>query len=310
MINNSNKLVSIIITTYNRGDFLIKRSIPSVFNQTHNNCEFIVVDDCSIDNTESLIRKIGKQDKRVKYFKTPANGGISVARNLGIRKSKGDFIAFLDDEDEFLPLFVEEALKAFSNSSEKVAGLVPSMIIRYEGGREIVSTPTEIFWKTGMGNGWIFRKSVFLKSSLSFNENLRSLEDLDFSLRFGEKFIFHVLKKPLFRYYTSAPKFNFKSPLGDKRYKDYLIKDLTAVFNQNLFFYKTKGKKELAWFYFFVGIHYCQFSKIKEGRRMLLKSFFIYPALRTLYNLLGCLMGYKAFLILFGFKSKIRELFH
>ncbi|WP_199506594.1 MULTISPECIES: glycosyltransferase family 2 protein [Halobacteriovorax] len=90
-------LVSVIIPTYNRADFL-KRSITSVLNQSFNDLELIIVDDGSTDHTHDVVGSFS--DKRIKYLKKE-NAGVSSARNLGVKNSKGDYIAFLDSDDEW-----------------------------------------------------------------------------------------------------------------------------------------------------------------------------------------------------------------
>jgi glycosyltransferase involved in cell wall biosynthesis len=88
--------VSVIIPTYNRAR-LIGETIESVIRQTHQNLELIIIDDGSTDETWQVIRSFS--DSRITYFKTNHSGSFGVVRNLGIQKSTGDFIAFLDSDD-------------------------------------------------------------------------------------------------------------------------------------------------------------------------------------------------------------------
>lgn len=92
----SKALVSVIIPSYNRGS-LILRSVYSVLNQSYKNIELILVDDCSTDNTENVIKKI--KDGRIKYIKLEKNSGACVARNRGINEARGEYIAFNDSDD-------------------------------------------------------------------------------------------------------------------------------------------------------------------------------------------------------------------
>ncbi len=91
----SELLFSIIIPTYNRAKF-IKKTIHSILNQSYVHFEIIVVDDGSSDNTEDIVKEI--QDSRVNYYKIK-NSERGAARNVGIAKSKGDYITFLDSDD-------------------------------------------------------------------------------------------------------------------------------------------------------------------------------------------------------------------
>ncbi len=94
-----NPLVSIILPTYNRAKFL-PRCLDTVFAQTYENWELIIIDDGSTDNTASVVEMYG--DARVRYI-YQQNQGVSAARNTGIARSRGEYIALLDSDDEWLP---------------------------------------------------------------------------------------------------------------------------------------------------------------------------------------------------------------
>lgn len=89
--------ISVVIPTFNRAE-TIERAIDSVLNQTYNNFELLVVDDGSTDETEDIISNYPD----IKYLKQE-NSGVASARNLGIKNSTGDYIAFLDSDDEWIP---------------------------------------------------------------------------------------------------------------------------------------------------------------------------------------------------------------
>lgn len=91
-------LISIIMPTYNCADF-IGITLESVISQTYKNWELIIVDDCSIDNTEEIVRYYMESDSRIKYNKLDINSGASAARNKGIDLASGKYIAFLDSDD-------------------------------------------------------------------------------------------------------------------------------------------------------------------------------------------------------------------
>lgn len=103
-----NDLVSIIMPSYNTERF-IADSIQSVLNQTYQNWELIIVDDCSTDNTDSVVATIS--DNRVKYLKNEKNSGAAVSRNRALREAKGKWIAFLDSDDLWMPNKLEKQIK-------------------------------------------------------------------------------------------------------------------------------------------------------------------------------------------------------
>ncbi|RCK75877.1 MAG: Beta-1,3-glucosyltransferase [Ignavibacteriae bacterium] len=107
-------LVSVVIPTYNRAD-TIMRSLNSVFSQTFQEYELIVVDDGSTDNTYEIIKDL---DPRLKII-SQQNQGVSAARNNGIRASKGKYIALLDSDDEWDPLYLEACISFLTNHPDE-----------------------------------------------------------------------------------------------------------------------------------------------------------------------------------------------
>lgn len=112
--------VSVVIPTHNRSA-LIKRAIRSVLEQTFSDIECIVVDDNSTDDTVSIVGSI--DDERLMLLEHRENKGASAARNTGIEQSSGDYIAFLDDDDEWLSEKLEKQLSLLKSSGDSV-GLV------------------------------------------------------------------------------------------------------------------------------------------------------------------------------------------
>lgn len=96
-----NDLVSIIMPSYNTAEF-IRDTINSVLAQTYINWELIIVDDCSTDNTDEVI-KLFLADTRIHYIKNEKNSGAAVSRNRALREAKGKWIAFLDSDDIWVP---------------------------------------------------------------------------------------------------------------------------------------------------------------------------------------------------------------
>ena len=100
MTINNMPLVSVIVTTYNRRD-LLTNTIDSILNQTYKNFELIVVDNCSDYDFLSHIKSFN--DEQIRPFQNANDGIIAVNRNFGIKKAKGDYIAFCDDDDLWYP---------------------------------------------------------------------------------------------------------------------------------------------------------------------------------------------------------------
>lgn len=133
-------LVSVIIPTYNRAHTL-PASIDSVLCQTYDNLEVIVVDDGSTDGTEIFVR--GLADSRVRYIKNSGNHGPAAARNLGVRRAEGEYVAFQDSDDEWRPDKLEKQMPLLLEPLEKT-DLVYCEYTRYHGENRRETVPSKV----------------------------------------------------------------------------------------------------------------------------------------------------------------------
>lgn len=109
-----NELVSVIMPSYNTGDF-IKETIKSVMVQTYPTWELIIVDDCSTDNTDEVVSEF-MEDSRIRYIKNEYNSGAAVSRNRALREAKGKWIAFLDSDDLWEPDKLQKQILFMKNN--------------------------------------------------------------------------------------------------------------------------------------------------------------------------------------------------
>lgn len=139
MTNNTFPLVSCIIPTFNRNN-LLTRAISSVLSQTYNNLELIIVNndvtDVKARNTlDSIIEEYN--DPRITLYHSTIHANGAAARNIGIQQSHGKYIAFLDDDDEWLPLKIEQQVQFLINNPE-LSGCA-CLYSFYKSGKEIKS---------------------------------------------------------------------------------------------------------------------------------------------------------------------------
>jgi glycosyltransferase involved in cell wall biosynthesis len=110
--------ISVVIPTYNRAE-LLRRAIDSALAQTYQDLELIVVDDGSTDSTAATVRSVA--DSRIRYIRLPKNRGVPFARNTGIASARGEWVAFLDCDDEWKPDKLERQLASIEAAPEAAA---------------------------------------------------------------------------------------------------------------------------------------------------------------------------------------------
>lgn len=216
-MNESTPLFSIIIPTYNRAH-LLPRAIKSVLAQTFTNFELIVVDDMSMDNTAATVK--GFNDPRIRYLHRTKNGSAAASRNTGIKSAKGTYIAFLDDDDEYLPEFLERTAQVLENTPISTAltwcGTLtvkdtPNGEVQISKGlwqpqftdRESAYCSFLVSRRIGTNCGITVRSQAFQEIGL-FDETLRKAEDTDFLIRMVRCFEFTVVPAHLVKIHVHS----------------------------------------------------------------------------------------------------------
>lgn len=262
---NQNPLVSVIIPTYNRANSL-ERAIKSVINQTYKNLEIIVVDDNSTDNTEEIVKSFS--DDRIKYVRHFQNKGSSSARNTGIKNSQGEFIAFLDSDDEYLPEKIEKSIQVFNSAAENI-GMVCSNFWRIINKEKKIGLFKKINpnYYFPSPSTWVIARKVF-ENNLLFDEKICAMDDRVFVFSFIKKFSFYFIDEPLVnRYMEESSQGSDTQKLVMER-KEFLRKYLADL---------KKDKKFLARQFYRLGKDLWSIGQKKEARGYILKAFMIYP---------------------------------
>ena len=112
----ANDLVSIIMPNYNCEKY-IEETVNSVLNQTYQNWELLIVDDCSSDNSLEILKRFEQNDNRIKVYVNETNKGAAYSRNLALREAKGKWIAFLDSDDLWVPEKLEKQIDFMKNNN-------------------------------------------------------------------------------------------------------------------------------------------------------------------------------------------------
>jgi len=182
-------LVTVIIPTFNRAS-IVGRAIRSVLGQTYPNWELLVVDDASTDGTESEVRSYS--DKRIRYIRHQQNRRVSAARNTGIRCARGEYVSFLDDDDEWLPEKLAREVEVLGNSDADVGLVYSGKTVYDEHARVLqVRMPTLSGWVydamlerhfIGSPSRVTVKKQV-LDRLAGFDETFTNCQDYDLWLR-------------------------------------------------------------------------------------------------------------------------------
>lgn len=195
--------VSVIIPTYNR-EHTIGLAIRSVLEQTFQDFEIIVVDDNSTDGTRGIIE--GFRDPRIRYLRHEQNRGAAGARNTGISGARGDYLAFLDSDDEWLPHKLDEQISLLGDLSAGW-GLTCSGFFLVVNGCEREYIPAcvpswfrRLHWICDLSPGTtlVVRRECLARVGL-LDEELPRLEDWDWLLRLSKLYKLVVVEKPLAR---------------------------------------------------------------------------------------------------------------
>ena len=206
--------VSVIIPTYNRAEML-QRAVDSVVAQTFTDFELLIVDDCSADETPDVVAGLVNADARIRSFRHDHNRGLSATRNTGIGHAEGEYIAFLDDDDEFLPSKIESQVKALDCADADV-GMVYVWLSHIGTNGELVGASSRILegyafdealmlrFPACIGSTAMFRRSVF-DAVGRFDETLLFAEDVDFFCRVAKHFRISVVPHFLTRYHVGHP---------------------------------------------------------------------------------------------------------
>ena len=202
--------VSIIVPTYNRAD-MIADTIDSILNQTYKDFELIIVDNESTDNTEEVVKSY--KDKRIRYFKHQNNGIIAVNRNYGTGKARGEYIAFCDDDDLWLPEKLEKQVLELDKDSQ--VGFVCNNEIAFdnkgEHGERIRSrlrdsdfTFDSLVWTNPVSCSTVLVRKAALDDVGVMDESpeIVTVEDYELWLRIAKKYRGKYINLPLGKHRT------------------------------------------------------------------------------------------------------------
>ena len=204
-------LVSVIMSAYNAENF-IADTIRSILDQTYGNWEFIIINDCSSDNTTQIVEQFSDNDPRIKLIHNKENLGLTRSLNIGIKHAEGEFIARLDADDTSEPLRLEKQVNFLSTH--------PHTVLVGSGAHLIDASGHKIGEMNVISRDSIIRRlmthvNLFTHSSIlirrgaiedvgCYREKFRYTQDYDLILRLSDKYMLSNIPEPLIRWRTSG----------------------------------------------------------------------------------------------------------
>ena len=208
LTNNSTEepLVSIIVNCFN-GEKYLEECLISIKNQTYKNWEVIFWDNQSTDNSKKIFQKF--EDKRFKYYLSPKHTFLYEARDLAIKVSNGDFVAFCDVDDFWLKERLKSQIPLFKDKN--IGVVYCNQWILNDKNKKKKKLKNKIVPKGSISSNIIrgsavtiltaiIRKSEYYNLEIGFNKNYQIIGDFDFFLRISKKCLFDFVQQPLVYY--------------------------------------------------------------------------------------------------------------
>ncbi len=288
--------VTVIISTYNRPK-LVARAIESVLVQTFKDFELLVIDDCGSEETGPIVEAIADRDLRVRYIPNGTQRGLMENKNNGVKLSSRSsmYVAFLDDDDMYLPRFLERTVTALDADPELMAVLTDSEL-RSQSGKFIKYYPCEKekFWRVvlGGGGGSTLRKDVFTKYNIWYDKDM-IFEDWDFGIRVAKNLKWTGIPEVLSVYYR------YHEDAGATMSSMYTKRTPEEIFERFLDRHKTvlkaAGSDALSYAHTITGKMLAHAGHVKAGQRHLWEAFKCHPNPSLLIYIVGLAIAPSAF---------------
>lgn len=276
--------VSVIIPTHRR-PVLLKAALQSVLDQTFQDFEIVVVDDASRDNTEEVVRSFG--DPRIRYLAHQSNWRVAAARNTGVLNSSGEIIAFLDDDDEWLPEKLERQIAVFDRCAPVTGAVYTGFekIDRRTGKVLAVVRPSKrghILHElrqncVGTASTVALRRRCIEEVGL-FDETIDFGEEYDMWIRTAHSFDFAFLAEPLVRYSVHEDRLSTNY--------DVMIRGLERQIAKHSDFFSS-SPRDLRRQFITLGALYCYSGDSKKGRAAFRRAIRIDPLYPKQYRYLA-----------------------
>ena len=228
-------LVTVVVPAYNRAT-TIARCLQSVIRQTYPQWEVVVVDDGSTDATREVTREMAREDSRIRLVEHAQRLGAQAARNTGIREARGEWIAFLDSDDEFLPHSLESRLRRAIEEGRDVVHSA-CRVRRPDGTVHAYHVPRlsgRVYHRLLRHEGPVFPGLLVKRAALEriglLDEQIIAFQEWDTSIRLAHEYEFSFEARPTFIYDCSGADAMSKNSVRNGRaYEQVVSKHFRAI---------------------------------------------------------------------------------
>ncbi len=300
--------VSVIIPTFNRANMLI-HAVKSALEQTYNDLEVIVVDDGSTDETEEVVKRIAQDDSRLRYLKHEVNKGMQAARNSGLKVARGQYIAILDSDCEWLAEKVATQVALFEKGSEKLGVVFVSFLSTNSEGKFVTGQIRPIRGEVyadvlarcspAPTSTLMMKKECFERFG-SFDENIICWTEDDMCMIFAKEYEFDYDHRPLVidRYHTDDRVSTNYARSAKGRY------NITEKHRSEILAHC--GRKTLGWHYRIAGQLFLEAGDVNSAKDAFMKSYRANPlSLTAFYYALFLLFAPKTLPTAYNIKKQI-----
>ncbi|MGL6023617.1 MAG: glycosyltransferase family 2 protein [Cetobacterium sp.] len=236
-------LISVIIPVYNIQDY-IGECLKSIIESSYKNLEILVIDDCSIDESKSIIKKYSEIDSRISVIENKENKGVCHTRNIGLRNANGKYLIFVDGDDFISKFWIEKLVQKIQ---EKKCSVVIGKSKNYKDGKfyeykikDLICEKYLNFKTIRLNKNGVIWNKIYDLNFLKENSILFSSE----TLNYGEdlEFVYRALSKAKGIYYSEIGEYYYRinrpSSLSQKKDSQKRIDNLTLLLRKLIFFSK------------------------------------------------------------------------
>lgn len=286
-----NPLISVVIPNYNRGH-MIEKVIDSVNQQTYSTVEIIIVDDCSTDYSINTIQALQANQNNIRLIALEKNSGANACRNIGVDHAKGDFIAFLDSDDFFLPTKLEKQMNILQE--QKDIGFVVTGF----GAKAVHTLPEgiiplkETIKQNNLGgfSTLMVRKTLFHQVG-GLDQELLSCQDWDLFLKLLQISKGYKIEEDLVIYEVQTDSISKNTNKVVQGYT--IVSQRATLINEQLQLIQPKELK--AYQEYYLAMRHFKLENIKQTRKHLRKSILISPRPIPILYWIVSLLGYSPF---------------